>query len=568
MSNFKSKGFLSLNSRSFHHHRRRFAPQLLLILTFLAAIYIFLYDTLYIDIVEQVVYNSGGSGSLEEPWHDYTLYFDPIEQEPVVFNSGGSGPLEDPGFDYGFDSYIWDGKKSNKKSGKNGGSKSNNKGGNNGGNKGDNQKKFALFWPFSKSGDIIPIDSEYGFNLTSRIKVIDEVPIYQVPSGLSEPGEKYLTYLPHSQFNNQRISLENALMLAYYTNRTLILPPLILGAHKVAWLPFQQLYNSLQALKKRRSREKCVNSRYHNICDYWDSWSLIRWDEIFGNVPRFAEAEGLRIEWSNDFSLGKLKSKYNLTNDDIHYLRDAVRYGAKIYDDPQSTTPLGVYQARLPLAALQAIPHKLIYFESLYGPDRALYELPEHYAFNQRMVRELVYTHPGVKSVAEKIISLLGGKGTYVGVHVRGSDSDSYFGNAMARTIESLSAHVKELQVSRKQHAEHASFGTHEHCLHNSTSVPIYVATDISQPRTDKMSKQLFEMFSCVLTMSDFESFTHELDAFVNENDGLPMKRYLLPMIDMVVAAQGKTFVGTPLSTFSIFAARLHELSIENGGNV
>ncbi|KAL0579940.1 hypothetical protein ABG067_008594, partial [Albugo candida] len=37
---------------------------------------------------------------------------------------------------------------------------------------------------------------------------------YAVP----EKEEKYITYLPHSGFHNQRIELENALLLASYLN--------------------------------------------------------------------------------------------------------------------------------------------------------------------------------------------------------------------------------------------------------------------------------------------------------------------------------------------------------------
>ncbi|CAO3650754.1 unnamed protein product [Mucor hiemalis] len=35
---------------------------------------------------------------------------------------------------------------------------------------------------------------------------------------LPEENEKYITYLPHSGFHNQRIELENALLLATYLN--------------------------------------------------------------------------------------------------------------------------------------------------------------------------------------------------------------------------------------------------------------------------------------------------------------------------------------------------------------
>ncbi|KAF9363894.1 hypothetical protein BGX34_003053 [Mortierella sp. NVP85] len=44
-----------------------------------------------------------------------------------------------------------------------------------------------------------------------------------------DPSMKYLTFLPHPGFHNQRAELENALLLAKLLNRTLIIPKVYLG---------------------------------------------------------------------------------------------------------------------------------------------------------------------------------------------------------------------------------------------------------------------------------------------------------------------------------------------------
>ncbi|KAG0096304.1 hypothetical protein BGZ93_004743 [Podila epicladia] len=59
-----------------------------------------------------------------------------------------------------------------------------------------------------------------------------------------DPTEKYITFLPHSGFHNQRSELENALVLARLLNRTLIIPKVYLGP-PMPWLTFHLLHSRL-----------------------------------------------------------------------------------------------------------------------------------------------------------------------------------------------------------------------------------------------------------------------------------------------------------------------------------
>ncbi|KAG0329458.1 hypothetical protein BGZ99_001844 [Dissophora globulifera] len=59
-----------------------------------------------------------------------------------------------------------------------------------------------------------------------------------------DPSTKYLTFLPHSGFHNQRTELENALLLARLLNRTLIMPKVYLGP-PMPWLTFRRLHERL-----------------------------------------------------------------------------------------------------------------------------------------------------------------------------------------------------------------------------------------------------------------------------------------------------------------------------------
>ncbi|KAF9179117.1 hypothetical protein BGZ50_007214 [Haplosporangium sp. Z 11] len=59
-----------------------------------------------------------------------------------------------------------------------------------------------------------------------------------------DPTIKYLTFLPHSGFHNQRSELENALLLARLLNRTLIMPKVYLGP-PMPWFTFPKLHERL-----------------------------------------------------------------------------------------------------------------------------------------------------------------------------------------------------------------------------------------------------------------------------------------------------------------------------------
>lgn len=74
------------------------------------------------------------------------------------------------------------------------------------------------------------------------------IPISVLPSPSSsaeplDPDEKFLGFLPHSGFHNQRMELQNALMLGKLLNRTVLIPPIWIG-----WPTPTQFYYDLVRL--------------------------------------------------------------------------------------------------------------------------------------------------------------------------------------------------------------------------------------------------------------------------------------------------------------------------------
>ncbi|GAA5838393.1 hypothetical protein JCM9279_003230 [Rhodotorula babjevae] len=72
-----------------------------------------------------------------------------------------------------------------------------------------------------------------------------EIPITALPRprrpDLDDPDARYLGFLPHSGFHNQRIALQNALLLGKLLNRTVLVPPVWIG-----WPISTQYYSDLR----------------------------------------------------------------------------------------------------------------------------------------------------------------------------------------------------------------------------------------------------------------------------------------------------------------------------------
>lgn len=93
-----------------------------------------------------------------------------------------------------------------------------------------------------KEGEVVQDFNRGGeINSSAESILVNALPFpLRVPLGGAE--EKFLGYLPHSGFHNQRIELQNALLLATFMNRTLLVPPIWIG-----WPTPTLNYDELQA---------------------------------------------------------------------------------------------------------------------------------------------------------------------------------------------------------------------------------------------------------------------------------------------------------------------------------
>ncbi|KAF9968257.1 hypothetical protein BGZ70_005446 [Mortierella alpina] len=186
------------------------------------------------------------------------------------------------------------------------------------------------------------------------------------PARPPQEGERFLGYLPHSGFHNQLVTLENAIRLAAYLNRTLLLPPLHLSRKKQA-LVWKEPSVVLQqwADRNRTAVEYCRDvdtSHWPRVtrkqleampeqerkrdreCRFYHSWTVVPWT-YFYDIPKVLESvigvggqtEPVRVFDRPVMSLAWLQEHLQIQDPskEIHYFNDTDRYDYRIVDDSE-----------------------------------------------------------------------------------------------------------------------------------------------------------------------------------------------------------------------------------------
>lgn len=133
----------------------------------------------------------------------------------------------------------------------------------------------------------------------------------------------YISYIPHSGFNNQRIQLENALTIASILNKTLILPPLYFGRF-VAWWPH---YFLIRMLTEHETKSE---NGVHE--------SIVPWRLLFGDGLKSLQNDQIvKIISIGDFVARTHSTFVDTTSSElpqvkIFRVRDYSRYSFRVVD--------------------------------------------------------------------------------------------------------------------------------------------------------------------------------------------------------------------------------------------
>lgn len=430
--------------------------------------------------------------------------------------------------------------------------------------------------------------------------------------------EKFIAYLPHSGFHNQRIELENAFLLANYLNRTLLLPPVYLWSLAMPWLRFDKCYERL-LLQSKRGLGHCKNipSSFPSPpeCLNYETWTSVPWSFFytmngFEQHARYHQRYDLSLEW--------MYENLHVKQKDIHFEKDITPFDFRVYDDPDSKTPVGRFKNRIDVATLQAIPEKVLHFGSIFGSYRILAQTEEHAELHRSLRNNMIFRNEYLLRATESVVSKIGGVKGFAGLHIRIGDGlfarkktitidDMYhelvnqFTDLTKEEVEKLDYnHMddrledEEYEVKRYRWqgkntdtsatqepvvVQHPPDEELQRTLQQITPIkmdcakhqgktagfltPIYLATDAPKPRQNPLFRKLFDTFPCVFVLDDFKDALDELVRLEVVEDGVNLASYLVPMVDAMIAAHGHTFLGTKDSTFSSYIERyLHPVYI------
>ncbi|KAF9909595.1 hypothetical protein BX616_011117 [Lobosporangium transversale] len=412
-----------------------------------------------------------------------------------------------------------------------------------------------------------------------------------VPRPTFDPTERFLAYLPHSGFHNQRITLENALLLAKYLNRTLLVPPVYLGP-ATEWRTFDILHRRIM-LQTKRGLEHCglipKGDPLPGECLNYYSWTTVEWD-FFYDMAKIGKHQPWKYRSDHSFAWMETHLGIDRTKD-IYIIEDRAHYDYQIYDDPNSNTPLNTnrYLRRLDLKELQDRKERVLHMGSLFATGRVLAELPENKEYQQFLRRTMILSTPILTKTSDAIAEKLGGLGTFVGLHLRVGDGmfvlpapaniENMFQNLVNITgitplpeyttvtpntnIPDVNNGAQPVRTGRASPERLDVMACRALKSKGGRYTIIYIATDGIYPRRNILFRKLFDHFPCIFTLDDFSDLLVELKEMKN-TDGVGLSKDLIPMVDAVVSAKGRYFMGTPKSTFSTYVSKqLHPAFVE-----
>ena len=441
---------------------------------------------------------------------------------------------------------------------------------------------FATRWaPPTESPDSIETNANYQANATAFID--------------TSPDQKFLSYLPHSGFHNQRIAFENALVLAFALRRTLLVPPFRLANKPIRYVEFDTLVRHHE-LSSKVGLQHCPQvpsylSRPLECLQYFES-SHLPWSWLVDLSVPAAHLPLIQLPTS---SQRWLHDHLYLNESDIYALKDRSPYQFRFLDTNTDSSPKrDRYAQDVYLFNLIAVKARLLQLGTLFGTARLRLKDPINLAYQHTVRQSMIFTNQNLSQVADSIAVAL--SDYFLAVHIRISDGS--FKADAEQTVKSiwwsLLQDILGFSPAETCHLQGilSGFGNlncsmeftctggcsplttvstipfpvsggpcrsplHREGPYELLNTPLYVATDLQHPESDNALHLLRRTFPCIFFLADFPQHIQQLESLRSPYDGVQLEPFLLPFIDAMVAAKALAFVGTQGSTFSKFVTTL-----------
>jgi len=342
-------------------------------------------------------------------------------------------------------------------------------------------------------------------------------------------------------------------MLAYWTKRTLVLPPIILGTavpwrpfndmltlYKTAQLTFSQILPLFQSPTKNLTHELSGS----NIKSIFVPWSLlVNLNDLKPYIRIITESEFEKLYRVDRYSLGSLLSltgKFTL-----NFVQDVTRHDYFIHSSPIDINhPKYIYTKNRFDRAIHihdediSTSPSLLIFGSLFSSSRLYIEAEKDEEMFRRIKKSFVIQNPYLEYIANLITEKLGGIGHYIGIHVRIGEGNFalrsqktlntiiYNVTAALSNINNSYDHHKDIDDHDEQIPEKgeslSSFKMRK-CFHSQSVLDlkhkrnsnrassrskypiIFMATDIRNPNESSLLEPLYSLFPCIFTLNDFK---------------------------------------------------------------
>ncbi|PFH52059.1 hypothetical protein AMATHDRAFT_74548 [Amanita thiersii Skay4041] len=417
---------------------------------------------------------------------------------------------------------------------------------------------------------------------------------YDAPLLQPNLEERYMTYLPHSGFHNQRISLENALMLSYLLNRTLIIPPVRLGRKPLRYMNSTTLSENIN-LGHKEGLQYCLIVPTTLVVppecfDYFD-YTYIPWNWLV-NLTQLVSFLPLKPIQLWGMSLEQMQSKLKLNTMDMNLLLDDSPYQYQFQDLPLAELkPSNKYLKQIFIQDLTTnFTGRLLQLGTLFGSSRLLLRNVTTASLHKTVRQNMVFSNPLLISIALSIRDKI--SSPYIGVQLRISEgifetnsiSNVYeiwwklvhvcygYSEAESKELERVLLHPNDVGVRglnsslfRPQYQLDNRFqlltarrpacrrGLHTNLLLLPLNAPLYLSTDVEDPSAERLLSIFFRTFPCVLMLPDFADELKPLQALHNPDDGLGLTKFMLPFLDAMVMGHASRTVTTRGSTFGTF---------------
>ena len=235
-----------------------------------------------------------------------------------------------------------------------------------------------------------------------------------------DPSAKYLSYLPHSGFHNQRIALENALILARLLNRTLLMPPVRLGKGITSYFPFDHLYDVVSTSGKEKLKHCADVNAWKSLpieCTNFFEYTMVPWSWL-ANLTALGDDYSMMQRW--DMSDDWLEKHLRITSNETFNVKDRTLYHYRYVDADPFDMPSPRFNESLSISLLGQVPHRLLQLGTLFGSSRLRLRRQRNMDIRKEVRESMVFTNTILADIAGSIRASMGG--TYVAAHVRIGD--------------------------------------------------------------------------------------------------------------------------------------------------